>query len=91
MIPINVEVYDVTKDGYPGDGEKGHVFFFFNGCLISGWPINPPPKGRPCSPEGILWEANSDVGRTEVFHAVRYWLLLPHEHWGAMITSELIT
>jgi hypothetical protein len=94
MIPINVEVYDVTKDGYPTDKEhkKGHIFFFFDGCVVSGWPINPPPKGWTCNPNDVQWEANDDVGRSPtVFHGVRYWLRLPDKEWGAMIRSKLIT
>jgi hypothetical protein len=47
----------------------GKVAFIFDGCIVSGWPLD--TRG----PDGEwLWEADSDVGRTRPFGGVTHWV-----------------
>jgi hypothetical protein len=78
---IPVTVHPIAVDGLPQYGEdddlelSGRVAFIFDGCVVSGWPLNlkhgSNPDGTP------YWEANSDVGRTIKFAGVTHWLEFP--------------
>lgn len=82
---FDIEVFDVTIDGFPAEGE---VAFFWGGCLFSGWPLidrdNSYPDNRhfatpeqaKAGPLNVLWEASEDkVSGT--FAGVRHWFRLP--------------
>lgn len=100
---LKIRLYDVTKDGFPShsDADEGHVFFFFDGCVVSGWPlistdIRQLQQARFLSPEyakenptEVMWEANDDVGHTRAFMGVRYWFVLNEDDWAKLIREEM--
>lgn len=67
-----MKVFDVEKDGYPKDWVPGTLAFIFDGCIVSGWPL-----------ENGNWEANSDVGRQGQFDkdAVKKYVVFDKPIW----------
>lgn len=52
-----MKVFEIEKNGLPNmDKLTGRVAFIFDGCIVSGWPL-----------ENGNWEANDDVGRPGQF------------------------
>ncbi|MEC5149172.1 hypothetical protein [Cryobacterium sp. GrIS_2_6] len=70
---IKIKVHEIATDGMPRmDEMTGRVAFIFDGCMVSGWPIE---GGDP------LWEANSDVGSGQKFLGVTHWIEFPVPVW----------
>lgn len=84
------KIHEIATDGLP-DMETlvGRVAFIFDGCIVSGWPLDPKnpdinvyalydwdPKTQ-----GILWEVNSDVGHTRPFGNVTHWIEFDKPVW----------
>lgn len=67
-----MKVYEVEKDGYPEDWQPGTLAFIFDGCIVSGWPL-----------ENGNWTADSDVGRHGEFHkdAVKKYVIFDKPVW----------
>lgn len=75
-----VAVYSIAEDGLPDmDDLVGEVSFIFDGCVVSGWPLQ-----KTDGDGDTLWEANSDVGNGRRFSGVTHWVRLPR-------TRDLIT
>lgn len=82
---IEVEVHDIATDGLPDmEALVGRVAFVFDGCIVSGWPLDPvecagiyAAFGWDVQAKGILWEANSDVGNGRPFGSVTQWVEFP--------------
>lgn len=73
MRELTVKVHEVATDGLPDmDEMTGRVAFIFDGCLVSGWPLGS---------DGMLWEANSDVGQNVAFADVTHWVEWPEPVW----------
>jgi hypothetical protein len=81
-IPIALEtgnyvLHEIAKDGLPPRDENdeslfiGRVAFIFDGCVVSGWPLD---DGN--------WEADSDVGRHGPFGGVTHWIEFDTEVWN---------
>jgi hypothetical protein len=68
MKEITIRLHEIATDGLP-DMERltGRVAFVFDGCVVSGWPLTPSD----------LWEADTDVGRSNEFGGVTYWIEFP--------------
>ena len=70
-----IKVHDVAVDGLPDmDNLTGRVVLIFDGCAVSGWPLD--DVGKPGE-----WEADSDVGRHGTFVGVTHWIELPVPVW----------
>ena len=68
------EIRDVRTDCYPSEDDA--AVFYFDGCWVSGWPLG---RSLETDDDGfLLWEADSDVGRTGTFCGVRFWTVLPN-------------
>jgi len=68
-------VHTIKEDGLPPKdfakaGLVGRVAFIFDGCLYSGWPINPDES----DPEEVVWEDSETAQR---FSGVEKWIELP--------------
>ena len=69
---MEIIVHEIAKDGLPDmDNLTGRVAFIFDGCIVSGWPLD----------DGESWEANSDVGRHGTFTGVTHWVEFPAPVW----------
>lgn len=69
---IVVKVYEIAMDGLPDmDALTGRVAFIFDGCIVSGWPLE----------NSDMWEANSDVGNIKPFAGVTHWVEFPKPVW----------
>lgn len=67
-----MKILDVKKDGLPYmDKLTGRVAFIFDGCIVSGWPL-----------ENGNWEANEDVGRFGEFSGVEKYIVFDKEIWN---------
>jgi len=76
---IEVVLHEVAVDGLPDMDDRnmvGRVAFIFDGCVVSGHPL------RDDGDEGVLWEADDDVGRGGLFAGVTHWLEFPAPVWG---------
>lgn len=72
MKVIELIVHEIAKDGLPDmDKLVGRVAFIFDGCIVSGWPLN----------NDDLWEADSDVGNVSSFSGVTHWVEFPTPVW----------
>lgn len=88
MNTIEVKIHEIATDGLPNMDElTGRVAFIFDGCIVSGWPLDPieiadvyARYGWSAS-DGVLWEANSDVGHTRPFGSVTHWVEFPVPIW----------
>lgn len=63
---LAIKVHEISKDGLPDmDNEDlvGKVAFIFDGCIVSGWPL-----------DNGLWGANTDVGHNQSFSGVTHWI-----------------
>jgi hypothetical protein len=68
---MNIIIHEV-KDGLPNmDKLVGRVAFLFDGCIVSGWPLDKEEDGV------VLWEADSDVGHGRAFYGVTHWFEFP--------------
>lgn len=82
---MDVLLHAIAEDGLPNMEElTGRVAFIFDGCVVSGWPLDdedfrPPANYDPSM--GVLWEANSDVGHNRPFGNVTHWLEFPEPLW----------
>lgn len=79
-----MKVYEIEKDGLPDmDQLTGRVAFIFDGCIVSGWPLNNLHLKYPGSPAygPDCWEANSDVGRSAVFTGVKKYVVFDVPVW----------
>lgn len=69
---ITVTVHEIATDGLPDmDALVNRVAFLFDGCIVSGWPLQPDPE------RGWLWEGNSDVAHRRPFGSVTHWVEFP--------------
>lgn len=65
-----VTVHEIAVDGYPDmDRLTNRVAFIFDGCIVSGWPLD--------DGTGHYWESDSDVGRRVKFYDVTHWVEFP--------------
>lgn len=80
-----IDIHPIATDGLP-DMEKltGRVAFIFDGCIVSGWPLDPTEHadlyashGWDAAEDGVLWEPNEDVGRARPFGNVTHWVEFP--------------
>lgn len=68
---LEVIVHEVAIDGLPDmDSLTGRVAFIFDGCIVSGWPLN---KRQ--------WEGNTDVAFLSRFEGVTHWVEFPVPVW----------
>lgn len=75
-------VREIAKDGLPDmDKLTGRVAFIFDGCIVSGWPLDPEGDETP-------WEADSDVGRHGKFYGVTHWVEFARPVWGMEIAAQ---
>lgn len=51
----------------------GRVAFIFDGCIVSGWPLDMHPHDQ--------WEANDDVGRHGVFTGIEKYVVFDKPIW----------
>lgn len=67
-------VKTISIDGLP-DMKKlvGRVAFIFDGCIVSGWPLDMYPQDQ--------WEANDDVGRKGVFTGIEKYVVFDKPIW----------
>ncbi|WNN95134.1 hypothetical protein SEA_MAGRITTE_183 [Microbacterium phage Magritte] len=79
-----VKVHEIATDGLPNMKElTGRVALIFDGCIVSGWPLDPTEHADIYerhvwrAEDGVLWEANSDVGNHRVFGSVTHWVEFP--------------
>jgi len=73
---MKVIVREIAIDGLPKmDGLTGQVAFIFDGCIVSGWPLDAENGETP-------WEADSDVGRQGKFYGVTHWVEFPGPVWN---------
>lgn len=74
MKTIEVVVHSIAEDGLPDiDNTPGEIAFIFDGCIVSGWPLQETDHNG-----NRYWEADPDVGRVTMFGGVTHWLQLPH-------------
>lgn len=73
MKELTVKLHEVAVDGLPDMARlTGRVAFLFDGCVVSGWPLDETGA------DGlVLWEANSDVSLVASFGGVTHWLEFP--------------
>jgi hypothetical protein len=72
---IKAIVHEIAKDGLPDMDRLGNrVAFIFDGCVVSGWPLN-----RRSSDGEVLWEGNTDVSHKLAFHGVTHWIEFPED------------
>lgn len=72
-----IVVHSIAEDGLPNmddDSMTGRVAFIFDGCIVSGWPLDIRDGEQ-------LWEADSDVGRNVPFAGVTHWVEFPEPIW----------
>lgn len=87
---MEIRLHKIEDDGLPEmDTLVGRVAFIFDGCIVSGPPLDPVEHadiynryGWSDTEDGILWEANSDVGHTRPFGNVAYWVEFPEPLWS---------
>jgi hypothetical protein len=80
MITLTCKVYDVKKDGlYDKNDESlnGRVAFIFDGCIVSGWYLDEEDEN-----DGLLWEANDDVGRSNTFGGIEKYIIFDVPIWN---------
>lgn len=78
MSEVAVIVHEIAIDGLPNmEALAGQVAFIFDGCIVSGWPLYPAGDFDYEDDEGVLWEANSDVGHSRRFGSVTHWVEFP--------------
>ena len=73
MKEITCKVYDIKEDGlYDKNDESlnGRVAFIFDGCISSGWYLDEEDEN-----DGLLWEANDDVGRSNTFGGIEKYII----------------
>jgi hypothetical protein len=84
------KVREIATEGLPDmESLVGRVAFIFDGCIVSGWPLNPNNPDInvyalydwDAKTQGILWEANSDVGHTRPFGNVTHWIEFDKPVW----------
>lgn len=79
---VVIKIHEITTDGLPDmtydeDNDKslvGRVAFIFDGCIVSGWPLD--EVGMPG-----LWEGDSDVSHNQPFGSVTHWVEFPMPIW----------
>ena len=89
MSTVEITVHEIATDGLPDmEGLTGCVAFIFDGCIVSGWPLDPDDHPHlyavhdwNAKKDGVLWEANSDVGHTRPFGGVTHWVEFPEPLW----------
>lgn len=74
-------LHPIATDGLPDVpalmAAHRDVAFIFDGCVVSGWPLDPASEDYPYDPDeydGILWEANTDVGNNQPKAGVTHWI-----------------
>ena len=69
---MEIIIREIAIDGLPDmDKLVGRVAFLFDGCIVSGWPLDTVRDGE------TLWEADSDVGHGRAFYGVTHWFEFP--------------
>ena len=72
MKEIKIKIHEIKTDGLPNmDKLTGRVAFIFDGCVVSGWPLE----------KDDLWEADSDVSNNKLFSGVTHWIEFPTPIW----------
>jgi hypothetical protein len=82
---ITITIHEVAHDGLPEmDALTGRVAFIFDGCVVSGWPLDPNSESYPydLDEDGQLWEANDDVGHERPMGGVTHWIEFPAPVWS---------
>lgn len=84
-------LHEIATDGLPDMGKLiGRVAFIFDGCIVSGWPLDPSdPDVRENMSYAVdvdslketLWEGNHDVAHGRFFPGVTHWIELPVAAW----------
>jgi hypothetical protein len=76
---LTVIVHEIATDGLPDmDVLVGRVAFIFDGCIVSGWPLEPDDEDRGYDDsEGVAWEGDSDVAFVTEFWGVTHWVEFP--------------
>ena len=68
---MDIIIHEIAIDGLPDmDALTARVAFLFDGCIVSGWPIDEHT-------DPVLWEADSDVGHGRAFYGVTHWVEFP--------------
>ena len=87
MLKQELEIFDVTVDGFPSKDDLG-VAFFWDGDIFTGWPLidvdNSYPGNRSfvtpeqakAGPLNVEWEASEDRVFGQ-FLGVRFWFRIP--------------
>lgn len=84
MREITVRVHEIATDGLPdmeSGGLTGRVALIFDGCIVSGWPLN--SVGYPGE-----WEGDTDVSHGRRFGGVTHWIELLEPAWNLERTVQ---
>lgn len=78
---MTVTVHEIAVDGLPDmEALVGRVAFIFDGCIVSGWPLNEDDERGPS--DEVLWEADTDVGTARPMGSVTHWVEFPVAMWS---------
>jgi len=74
-----MKVYTISEDGLQPahDAKPGTLSFIFDGCIVSGWPLQ--DEEHPLV-DPDLWEGNSDVSLGK-FHGVKKYVIFDKPLW----------
>lgn len=76
MRELTIKIHEIAIDGLPDmEALVGRVAFIFDGCIVSGWPLDKPYYYG-------YWEPNRDVGNHLKFSGVTHWVEFPTEIWN---------
>lgn len=72
-----MKIHKIEEDGLPDmENLVGRVAFIFDGCIVSGWPLDDEGEVH-----AGIWEADSDVGRPAAFVGVTHWVEFDQPVW----------
>jgi len=86
MQDMTVIFHEVATDGLPSKTlPPGRVAFIFDGCVVSGWPLDPKDaafsnayeRAGVDPRESAIWEGDSDVSNGRTFSGVTHWIEFP--------------
>ena len=86
---LTIKVHEIADDGLPDmENLTGQVAFIFDGCIVSGWPLDPTDPDITAyedfgwdPDDGVLWEADDDVGQGRPMGGVTHWIEFPEPVW----------